>query len=48
VTSSVYVQAVGYLDQTCIDMTADDGGGELDNAGADGVSFFFTLLYTCF
>ena len=33
-----YVQVVGFIDQTQINMAADDGGGELDPHGADLVS----------
>jgi len=32
----VYVQIVGFIDQTAIDMAADDDGGELDPFGDDG------------
>jgi hypothetical protein len=48
VTTSVYVQAVGFIDQTCIDMAADDSGGELDPAGADGVSLSYEHLLLVF
>ena len=33
-----YIQVVGFLDQTKINIAADDGGGELDPHGADLVS----------
>lgn len=33
-----FAQVVGYIDQTMINMQSDDSGGELDSAGADGVS----------
>jgi len=35
-----YVQVVGFLDQTLINMIDGDYGGEMDPHGADGVSFF--------
>lgn len=31
-----YIEVTGYIDQTQIYMTADDGGGEMDPHGADG------------
>jgi len=34
-TTPDYVQVVGFIDQTLIDLTADDYGGELDPHGAD-------------
>lgn len=34
-----YVQVVGFIDQTQINLQADDTGGELDPHGADLVSF---------
>lgn len=33
-----YIQVVGFIDQTKINIQADDGGGELDPHGADFVS----------
>lgn len=33
-----YVQVVGFIDQTKINLAADDFGGELDPHGADLVS----------
>ena len=40
-----YVQVVGFMDQTKINMVAGDGGGEMDPHGADAVSF--VLLSKC-
>lgn len=34
-----YVQVVGFIDQTKINLKSDDYGGELDPHGADLVSF---------
>jgi hypothetical protein len=33
-----YLQVVGYIDQTAIDIAANDTGGEMDPHGADAVS----------
>ena len=33
-----YVQVVGFIDQSKINIAADDFGGELDSGGQDGVS----------
>jgi len=35
-----YVQVVGFMDQTKINMVAGDAGGEMDPHGADAVSIF--------
>jgi hypothetical protein len=35
-----YVQVVGFMDQTKINMVAGDAGGEMDPHGADAVSFW--------
>jgi hypothetical protein len=37
IKTSVYVQVVGFLDQTAINIAADDDGGEEDPFGDDGV-----------
>jgi len=34
-----YVEVVGFMDQTKINMKAGDAGGEMDPHGADAVSF---------
>ena len=39
-----YVQVVGFIDQTKINMAASDFGGELDPHGADLVSVQSSIL----
>jgi len=39
-----YVQVVGFVDQTKINIKKDDGGGEMDPHGADLVCAFTFLL----
>lgn len=42
-----YIQAVGFLDQTLINMVAGDFGGEMDPHGADLVCrFIFVILFS--
>lgn len=41
ITTPDYVMIVGYLDQTQVNLAADDYGGELDPHGADEVSISF-------
>lgn len=36
-----YVQVVGFIDQTKINLQADDSGGELDPHGADLVCYLY-------
>jgi hypothetical protein len=36
VQSPGYIEVVGFIDQTKLDMQASDGGGELDSGGQDG------------
>lgn len=39
-----YIQVVGFMDQTKINMKAGDAGGEMDPHGADRVSVDFAWL----
>lgn len=48
-----YVQVVGFMDQTKINMVAGDAGGEMDPHGADQVSIVrfigpYAVLMRCF
>ena len=43
-----YVQVVGFIDQTKINLQADDSGGELDPHGADLVSQYCVCVFTAF
>lgn len=42
-----YIQIVGFLDQTNVNMAADDYGGELDPHGADLVSNTRSVRQLC-
>jgi len=42
-----YVEVVGFMDQTKINMVAGDAGGEMDPHGADLVSVLIALLSSC-
>jgi len=41
-----YIQVVGFMDQTKINMAAGDAGGEMDPHGADAVSFWPIYMMT--
>lgn len=43
--TSAYIQINGFIDQTQINMAADDYGGELDPHGADLVSAFHSCSF---
>jgi hypothetical protein len=42
--TSEYIQIAGFIDQTQVNMNADDYGGELDPHGADLVSLLILLI----
>lgn len=42
--TSEYIQIAGFIDQTQVNMNADDYGGELDPHGADLVSLLIFLI----
>lgn len=47
ITTDDYVMIVGFIDQTQVNLNADDYGGELDPHGADLVSHFSSPYHTC-
>lgn len=48
VQSPGYVQIVGFIDQTKLNIATGDYGGELDSGGQDGVSVIILIFWHCF